>query len=102
VLRYEDIASDPVPSFKALYEELGLSWSGEVERTVSAHSSGENRDEVPAERPHEIKRDSRAAAGTWRTRLSADEIARIRSETGEIWPRFYSEQDWVVGPSTDA
>lgn len=94
VLRYEDVAADPKPMFRKLYTDFGLTWSDEVERVVASHSGEGNPREVGLDRRHEIKRDSKAAARTWKTRLSSDEIERIRRETEPVWRRFYEDSDW--------
>jgi Sulfotransferase family len=100
VLRYEDIASAPVQRFQELYDRLGLAWTERVGRTIARHSSAVNPGDVSPEVRHEIMRDSAAAALTWKTRLSNEEIARIKEATERVWCRFYSEKEWEVEGSS--
>jgi hypothetical protein len=97
-LRYEDIARDPLAGFGSLYRELGLTWSHKVADEIGRFSSSDNPGDVTPQRKHDIKRDSRAAADTWRTRLTADQIARVRTETEPVWRRFYADEEWEEGP----
>lgn len=39
ILRYEDLASDPIEGFEKLYARLGLTWSDSVAHSVSLHTS---------------------------------------------------------------
>ncbi|MGH2808226.1 MAG: sulfotransferase family protein [Actinomycetota bacterium] len=92
-VRHEDLAADPVPRFESLYEKLGLTWSEAVAREIASYSRGNNRKDVPTWRHGSVKRDSRAASETWKTRLTPGEIERIRSGTDAIAARFYSEAE---------
>lgn len=93
-VRHEDLAADPVGGFRRLYEHCGLTWSTTVETTIRAHSATDNREEVPTWRHGSVKRDSGAAAGTWRHRLTPEDVARVRDGVAEISARFYPETEW--------
>lgn len=93
-VRYEDLATEPLGGYRSLYAALGLTWSDEVEGAVRAYSSETNPKEVSLTRRRAVRRDSRAAKDTWRSRLAPDEIDRIRAETEEIASRFYDPEDW--------
>jgi hypothetical protein len=90
--RYEDIGAQPLAEFGQLYGELGLELSPAARREISEHSKATNPKEARDERV--LKRDSQAAVRTWTTRLSAEEIDRIRRGTEEIGPEFYTDADW--------
>jgi hypothetical protein len=98
IVRYEDLAGAPVPLFRRLYDDLGLTWSDAAERTIVSHSSG-GRHDAEVESKHEIRRDSAAAARAWRDRLAPEEIDRIRRGTERVWRRFYDDPEWEA-PST--
>jgi hypothetical protein len=97
-LRYEDLATEPIEGFRQLYDELGLKWSERARREVARFSDSANPGDVAPARKHEIKRDSKGAAEAWRTRLTKDEIARIRTETEPVWRRFYDDEEWEAPP----
>jgi hypothetical protein len=94
VLRHEDLGADPVPAFGDVYRALGLRWSDDVAAAVTASSDAANPAEVTSGDHHVLARDSRALVDVWRQRLSADEIATIRSVTGEVGRAFYGDGMW--------
>ena len=94
-VRHEDLAGSPVDGFRALYEELGLSWSAEVERGVARYSGASNPTEPATWRHGSVKRNSRGAAATWRQRLTADEIKRLREGLAGPAAGFYGDRDWA-------
>lgn len=98
VLRYEDITSDPPTAFRDLYERFDLPWDQAVADEIAGFSSSSNPADVSPDRKHEIRRDSNAAAHTWHSRLSPDEIRRIRNATEDVWSRFYDEGEWEAEP----
>lgn len=90
--RHEDIARDPLDRFEQMFGYLGLEF-GEKERAgVSAATDPSNPPE--AARAGALRRDSRSAAQTWKTRLSETQIDRIRAGTEKIAAEFYSDADW--------
>jgi hypothetical protein len=94
VLRHEDLGADPVPAFAAIHDELGLSWSDDVEAAVIASSDAANPTDVTSGDQHVLARDSRALVNVWRDRLSAHEIATVRAVTGEVGQAFYGDGMW--------
>ena len=99
-VRHEDLARDPVRGFAEIYRYLGLGF-GIVERRAIERSTARSN---PAEvsRPGELRRDSRAVADLWRTRLTPQQIDQVRSGVEPLASRFYDEEDWTVGPRSAA
>jgi hypothetical protein len=93
-VRHEDVARDPVTAFRALYDALSLRFTPEIEAHLIETTSAENPSVVAGTQQHVLKRDSRATILSWKRRLTADEIARIRETTTGIAERFYSDDDW--------
>ena len=90
--RHEDIARDPLGRFEQMFGYLGLEF-GEKERAgVSAATDPSNPSEASG--AGVLKRDSRSAVQTWKTRLSAQQVNRIREATEQIAVEFYSDADW--------
>ncbi len=94
VVRHEDLSLDPVPGFRRLYGELGLSFTPPVERAILDSSSSENPTELARNKVHSVKLDSRANLYNWRRRLSPDEIARIRELTESVVRDYYPDVEW--------
>ncbi|MFV0633111.1 sulfotransferase family protein [Demequina sp.] len=94
-MSHENVCEDPVPQFTALYEYLGLRWTPALERKVIEDSTAAQVDPT-RHTQHQLQRDSKALAGAWKSRLSADDRARIEAETGDLWARL-SSLAWRTG-----
>lgn len=94
VLRYEDLASEPVTRFRGLYDGLGIPWTKEIEDQVREHNASKNRGEVNVGARGETRRDSRKAMWTWVDRLSAEEVDRVYARTQGLAQLWYGEDDW--------
>jgi hypothetical protein len=93
-LRHEDLAADPVAGFRRAYDHLGLQFTEDARRTIESHSSGANPAEAPGREVEVLRRDSRAAAKTWTTRLTPEEAERLREQVEPVASNFYSDADW--------
>lgn len=93
-VRHEDLSSEPVERFRELFERLSLPFDTVVQRTVEEYSRASNPVERPAGRTQLLRRDSRSNVWSWKGRLSAKEIDRVRAETEDVARLFYSDQDW--------
>jgi hypothetical protein len=91
-LRHEDVSLEPVGSFERLYEQLGLEITDAAREEIGRASSSGNPSAPPT--PHAVELDSAASLGRWRDELTREEIATLRERTSDVWPRFYSDEDW--------
>ena len=91
-LRHEDASLDPVRTFEQLYERLGLALT-EAGRAEIARSSDPDNP-AALQTPHSVALASAASLGRWREDLTAQEVETLRERTRDVWPRFYSEEDW--------
>jgi len=94
IVRQEDLSLEPVENFRMLYDRLGLVFTRQVEKLIRSSSSSENPIEPARGKTHSTRLDSRAAAHSWKARLAADEIRRIRDITADVSHAFYSDSDW--------
>lgn len=85
-VRHEDLSRDPVEGFRYLFERLDLEPSETSREAIVAHSF--------AEAATELERNSLANVDTWKTRLTAAEIERVRDRVWDVARRFYSEDEW--------
>jgi hypothetical protein len=90
--RLEDLARDPEPAFRAIYGRLGLSFNAAVRQEIREHSDPSNPAEVRD--PAALRRDSAASVVAWKSRLSPNEVERIRAGTEPIASAFYGHEDW--------
>ncbi len=91
-LRHEDVSLEPPGSFERLYERLGLELTEAARAEIERASSSGNPSEPPT--PHAVELDSAASLGRWRGELTPEEIDTLRERTSDVWPRFYSGEDW--------
>ncbi len=99
--RYEDLATNPVTGFRALYDFCGLTWTDRVRRRVVAASTGRggaDKSHVWSLRGGPSRTafqpmDSRAALALYRDRLGLREIDRVRELTTDISERWYKAVD---------
>jgi hypothetical protein len=92
VVRHEDLAREPLPRFAGLYELLGLELRPAARRAIERSSGAGNP--VEARSRHDVRLDSAASLGNWRTRLTAEEAERVREETRETARLFYRDDEW--------
>jgi Sulfotransferase domain len=99
IVRYEDLAADPLPCFAALYAWLGLGFDERAERAVVRSTTGSAR-----RRAHRWSlsssglsktgyrpMDSRANLVAWRRQLDGEELARVRAITADVADRWYPQ-----------
>ncbi len=93
-VRHEDLSRDPETEFGALYQRLGLPYTGPVRAAIRAHSGSDNPQELNENQPHAIRLDSAANIMNWRHRLDPATVDLIRELTENVAGRFYSDADW--------
>ena len=94
IVRHEDLSRDPVPGYREMYKTLGLEYTARVEKFILSSSSSENPKELPKEKIHGFKMDSKASIDSWKKRMTADEIERVREISRDISPLYYSDAEW--------
>jgi hypothetical protein len=94
IVRHEDLSRDPVSGFRDLYAALGLDFTPHAENKILTSSSSENPTELSRNKTHSVKMDSRASVENWRSKLTADEIKRIREITEDSAHLFYPDIHW--------
>ena len=91
-VRHEDASLDPVGTFEQLYERLGLELTEAARAEIARSSDPDNPAELQT--PHSVALASAASLGRWREDLTAPEVETLRERTRDVWPRFYSDEDW--------
>lgn len=94
VVCHEDLSRDAIAGYARLYEALGLKYTTRAQDTIRTSSSSENPRELSRQKVHAVKLDSRANLDNWKKRLSAEEIARIRSMTEDVAQLYYPNSNW--------
>jgi hypothetical protein len=91
-VRHEDASLDPLGTFERLYERLGLTLTDAARDEIARSTASDNPAELPT--PHSVQLDSAASLGRWREDLTTEEVETLRERTRDVWPRFYSDEDW--------
>lgn len=94
VVRHEDLSRDPIKGYQGLYDRLHLTYTPKIEKAIISSSSSKNPRESTRSSVHTFRLDSRANLESWKQGLSENEIARIRTMTESVSPRYYSGEDW--------
>jgi hypothetical protein len=94
VVRHEDLAADPSPGFRRLYEHLGLQYTSRAEQAILESSRPDNPTELSRRQVHSVKMDSRASLQNWKRRLSAEEVSLVRQLTDGVWQTYYHPESW--------
>lgn len=103
VVRHEDLSLDPVGRYSALYAALGLDFTEQVRRAVVEGASGTSKARSHSwrlSRTGTLSRTafrpmaSRANLDAWRSALTPDEVARVRSLTEDVAGAYYGDEDW--------
>jgi Sulfotransferase family len=102
VVRYEDLATDPVTGFRDLYRRLGLPFDERAEKAVRAGSlAGPGARRNPWGRVGMAKTafqpmQSADNAWAWRDRLAPDEARIVLRRTRDVAARFYAPDELVL------
>lgn len=86
-VRHEDLSRCPPKSFRLLFDKLKLSFSQQTEEFLTQTTRATAG--VP------FSRNSVANIGTWRQRLTIEEIERVTIGTESVWRRYYKDTDWA-------
>ena len=92
-VRHEDISREPLESFARLYSSCGLDFNPAARAFLMETTSRTNPAEVPPDAYKSVRRNSAEASRTWRSRLTPDEVNRVRDATE-------TESSWFYGPRT--
>jgi Sulfotransferase family len=102
VVRYEDLAGDPLPQFRDLYGRLGLDFNARAEKAVRAGSMAGDASRrsawgrVGMARTAYQPMESKANAWAWRERLTTREITDVIGVTRPVASQFYSPDELAV------
>lgn len=91
-VRYEDLAFDPIESYRTICRRISLPFSKRLQTTIQAHRLQNQRSDTT--RPYATKKDPYEVVSKWKKSLTPEEISRIRRRVDSISSAFYSEQEW--------
>lgn len=89
-LRHEDVAREPIQTFRELYGHYNLTFTEDIQRQIEEYSNPSGS--VSSDEP--IRRDSQSVVRNWTERLTPGEVERIRDRTEPIASKFYEDSEW--------
>jgi len=102
--RYEDLARNPEEGFRELYATCGLTWSERARRRIIWATTDHGKAE--AQRSWTLRgglsrtafrpMNPRSALGTFRDRLSQQEIDQVLETTASVATRYYGARDGLT------
>jgi hypothetical protein len=93
-VRHEDLAADPLGRYPELYDHCGLAWNPAAEAAIRKFSQSPDATPLSADRPTDIRRESRTTVSVWKRILTAEETGRIRAGTSDVAGLYYDAGDW--------
>lgn len=93
-LRHEDLSQDPMTDFARLLNRLGLDFPPEVVSNIREHCFSADTGDKSRSSPFCTQRDSVSNVRHWKSRLTSEEITRLRRQVEPVAASFYSDKEW--------
>ncbi|MCA9381075.1 sulfotransferase domain-containing protein [Candidatus Dojkabacteria bacterium] len=90
-LKQEDVSTDSTKVFEALFDNLGLDLTQEINQYILENTDSKNPIEEESKIIHSLKRNSKELVHLWKERLTDDEVERILKGTKNIGKLFYPD-----------
>ncbi len=87
LIRHEDISRNPSEEFRKLFDKLNLAFSPKIEKKILETTTHTTHEDA-------LVRNSAENTMSWKKRLTAEEINKVRENTKEIGSHYYSEKEW--------
>ena len=94
LIRHEDISQRPLPIFEEIYQQLGISFSQQIEENIIMSTQTSNPNEIAQYDEHAVRLNSLANLRNWKKRLTDLEIDRIVKGTRDVVKDFYELGEW--------
>lgn len=85
-VKHEDLSLNPIEEYKKIFSFLDLPFDKRVQDYVLKSTQ--------AEKNSKTQRNSADNIHTWKNRLTAAEIEKIKKGTEPVWKHYYLEEDW--------
>jgi len=92
VIKHEELITDPIGNFKIIFKHFNLDYSSHVDSYLKKTISNNNPREVT--KTIDIHRDINSIGKLWTSRLTKDEILKIRTSVSDYYYKFYDDSDW--------
>jgi len=89
LLRYEDLAGEPLTTIKDIYNRLGLHFTPAIEKKIMSYTDSRNPANITEDHKRILKRNSRETAQRWKSAFNQNELTAIHNVTKEIADKYY-------------
>lgn len=86
---HEGLSENPHIEFKRMFKYLNLNFGNKVKEYIVETTNTDNPSDRESKNVHTLKRNSKENIYSWRTRLTKDEIKKIKIGTKEICKKLY-------------
>jgi hypothetical protein len=93
-VRHEDLSLRPREELDPICGRLGIPFDDAITARIAETTAAANPTDAPQGRAHQLRRNSAANVDAWRSRLDADEVARLRAIVGDELGAFYDDASW--------
>jgi hypothetical protein len=93
-VRHEDLSLRPREELEPVCDRLGIPFDDAIAARIAETTAAANPTDAPQGRAHQLRRNSAANVDAWRSRLDADEVARLRAIVGDELGAFYDDASW--------
>jgi hypothetical protein len=90
-VRHEDLSLRPREELEPICERLGIPFGEAIAARIAETTAAANPTEAPGRLAHQLRRNSAANVDAWRSRLDAQEVARLREVVGPELAAFYDD-----------
>jgi len=90
-IRHEDISDNPIHYYRVIFNKLEIPFTPRIEKNIRRFSEGEG---IASGRFSALKRNSAQNVKSWKTRLTQNEVKRVREKVEEVSTLFYSNDEW--------
>ena len=94
IVRHEDLSLDPLNAFQKIFDYFNIPFTSTVKQYLLVTTSQKNDAEAQGNLTHQLHRNSKANIYNFKSRLTQDEIKRIKIGTETISHIFYDKEWW--------
>ena len=93
-IRHEDLSKDPINGFQRICNYAGFPFTEKVRRAVIDSDDAQLPPELNIQQAFTTRRNMALNLSNWKSRLTPDEIKRIRRRVEDVSRHFYSDAEW--------
>lgn len=94
IIRHEDLSLNPIGEYQKIFDYFKIPFSSEVQQYLLETTNKDNNAEAQANVTHQLYRDSKENIYNFKSRLTKDEIKRIKEGTQDTSHIFYDQEWW--------